>query len=50
TGGSDFHGSLKPEIQMGVGSGTLAVPYTLYEALAAALAARRGHVAAGARE
>lgn len=41
TGGSDFHGSLKPEVQMGVGTGALAVPYVLYTALAAALGPRR---------
>ncbi len=33
TGGSDFHGSLKPEIKMGSGRGNLFVPYILYEKL-----------------
>ena len=33
TGGSDFHGSLKPEIKMGSGKGDLFVPYILYEKL-----------------
>ena len=33
TGGSDFHGSLKPEIKMGSGKGDLFVPYILYERL-----------------
>lgn len=33
TGGSDFHGSLKPEIKMGSGRGDLFVPYILYERL-----------------
>ncbi len=33
TGGSDFHGSIHPVIQMGSGKGNLAVPYELYEAL-----------------
>lgn len=33
TGGSDFHGSLKPKIKMGSGSGDLFVPYNLYEDL-----------------
>lgn len=34
TGGTDFHGSLKPRIQMGSGTGDFAVPYALYEKLA----------------
>jgi len=33
TGGTDFHGSLKPSIQMGSGKGDLFIPYTLYEKL-----------------
>ncbi len=33
TGGTDFHGSLKPEIKMGSGKGDFFVPYTLYEKL-----------------
>jgi len=33
TGGTDFHGALKPEIQLGIGRGDLFVPYALYEAL-----------------
>ena len=33
TGGTDFHGKLKPEIQMGSGKGDLFVPYSLYEKL-----------------
>jgi predicted metal-dependent phosphoesterase TrpH len=40
TGGSDFHGSLKPEIQLGKGRGDLAVPFALYTKLADALACR----------
>ena len=31
TGGSDFHGSHKPEISIGTGMGNLRVPYTLLE-------------------
>ncbi len=31
TGGSDFHGFLKPDIQMGSGKGNLNVPFELYE-------------------
>ncbi len=31
TGGTDFHGNLKPEIQMGYGLGDFMVPYSLYE-------------------
>jgi len=33
TGGTDFHGSLKPEIQMGTGKGDFFVPYEIYEKL-----------------
>ena len=31
TGGTDFHGSLKPKIKMGSGTGNLSIPYKLYE-------------------
>lgn len=31
TGGTDFHGSLKPDIQMGYGQGDLFIPYALYD-------------------
>jgi predicted metal-dependent phosphoesterase TrpH len=34
TGGTDFHGSLKPEIQLGTGTGHFHVPLALYERLA----------------
>lgn len=33
TGGSDFHGAINPEIQLGTGTGDLCVPYVLYERL-----------------
>ena len=33
TGGSDFHGDLNPEIQMGKGTGDLFVEYTVYQRL-----------------
>jgi 3',5'-nucleoside bisphosphate phosphatase len=33
TGGTDFHGSLKPDINMGSGKGDFHVPYCLYENL-----------------
>ena len=33
TGGSDFHGEYKPQIDLGVGRGTLHVPYALLEEL-----------------
>ena len=33
TGGTDFHGSLKPDIQMGSGRGDFYVPYEVYEKL-----------------
>ena len=32
-GGSDFHGTNKPDIRVGVGRGTLAVPFSYYENL-----------------
>jgi ribonuclease III len=35
TGGTDFHGELKPEISMGTGDGSLFVPFPLFEALLA---------------
>ena len=34
TGGTDFHGSITPEIKMGTGKGTLFIPFKLYEKLA----------------
>ncbi len=33
TGGTDFHGDLKPRIQMGSGTGNLHIPFVLYEQL-----------------
>ena len=33
TGGTDFHGSITPEIKMGSGTGDLFVPHNLYEEL-----------------
>jgi len=33
TGGTDFHGTIQPEIKMGTGRGNLCVPYELYEKL-----------------
>jgi predicted metal-dependent phosphoesterase TrpH len=33
TGGSDFHGALKPNVQLGVGTGTLKIPLSVLEAL-----------------
>jgi 3',5'-nucleoside bisphosphate phosphatase len=37
TGGTDFHGDVKPEIQMGSGRGDLHVPYHLFQNLNACL-------------
>jgi predicted metal-dependent phosphoesterase TrpH len=37
TGGTDFHGQLNPDIQMGCGRGDLHVPLDLYEQLVSAL-------------
>jgi predicted metal-dependent phosphoesterase TrpH len=33
SGGTDFHGDIQPEIQMGVGRGDLRIPFELYEKL-----------------
>jgi predicted metal-dependent phosphoesterase TrpH len=33
TGGTDFHGAIQPDIEMGSGAGNLFVPYELYEKL-----------------
>ena len=41
TGGSDFHGSIKPDVQLGRGRGSLRVPYELFERLREALENRR---------
>lgn len=41
TGGTDFHGKLIPEIQMGSGMGHFFVPFALYERLCAGLARNR---------
>ncbi len=38
TGGTDFHGSLKPDVQLGVGTGDFSVPFELYERLIGRLA------------
>ncbi len=35
TGGTDFHGAIKPGIEMGLGRGDFFVPYELYEGLIA---------------
>ena len=37
TGGTDFHGTVTPGIQMGIGQGSFHVPYFLYERLMARL-------------
>ncbi|MBT8331154.1 MAG: PHP domain-containing protein, partial [Deltaproteobacteria bacterium] len=37
TGGTDFHGALTPEIQMGSGSGNLFISHHIYEALMGAI-------------
>jgi 3',5'-nucleoside bisphosphate phosphatase len=33
TGGTDFHGAIKPDIQLGYGKGDLFVPYSVYDSL-----------------
>lgn len=41
TGGTDFHGDITPEIKIGVGRGQMFVPFSVYEALVAALPRHR---------
>ena len=31
TGGSDFHGHVKPDIKLGIGKGNMKIPYSIYE-------------------
>jgi predicted metal-dependent phosphoesterase TrpH len=33
SGGSDFHATMKPHIEIGVGTGNLRIPYFVYENL-----------------
>jgi hypothetical protein len=33
TGGTDFHGTITPQIKMGSGNGSLFIPYLLYKKL-----------------
>ena len=33
SGGSDFHGNVKPGVELGVGKGNLDIPLTVYEKL-----------------
>lgn len=40
TGGSDFHGNLKSDIQLGSGRGSLSVPYELFQRLHEALSSK----------
>jgi predicted metal-dependent phosphoesterase TrpH len=35
TGGTDFHGEMSPDIQMGIGRGNMFIPYAIYENLMA---------------
>ena len=37
TGGSDFHGALKPTVKLGCGTGNLRVPFSLFEKLSIAI-------------
>ena len=41
TGGSDFHGDLIPDIQLGNGEGDLSIPYSVYEALLTRIAKQK---------
>lgn len=36
SGGSDFHGNIKPDISLGTGKGKMQIPYTVYETLKSA--------------
>ncbi len=47
TGGTDFHGSLKPDVEMGSGEGGLHVPYSLYEKLMEKLASKTSRSGSG---
>ncbi|MFP3998749.1 MAG: PHP domain-containing protein [Desulfobacterales bacterium] len=38
TGGTDFHGDINSEIKMGSGTGTLSIPYSVFQKLSEALA------------
>ena len=40
TGGTDFHGAINPDIEMGVGRGGFHVPYKLYEIVVSSCSAR----------
>ena len=42
TGGTDFHGELKPKLSMGTGDGSLFVPFQIFEALRACKNRRPG--------
>ena len=33
SGGSDFHGTMKPHLEIAVGTGDLRIPYFIYENL-----------------
>ncbi len=49
TGGSDFHGNVKPGVRMGTGSGDLSVPFRFYEAILGVLAKSPGRTARPSR-
>lgn len=49
TGGSDFHGEVKPEIRLGTGRGNLAVDYRCYEAIVRHLSGGQGAADAAPR-
>ncbi len=40
TGGSDFHGKTKPDVHLGIGLGSLQVPYEVLDPLKARVPAR----------
>ena len=50
TGGTDFHGTIKPDIALGWGRGALRVPYALYERLCEEIERRRADEAAASEK
>ncbi|MBS3757598.1 MAG: PHP domain-containing protein [Desulfobacterales bacterium] len=43
SGGTDFHGDLTPEIQLGAGRGDLYIPYAIYESIVDAITLNTHH-------
>mgnify|MGYP001050179134 CR=1 FL=1 len=43
SGGTDFHGDINPDIQLGIGKGDLHIPYAVYESIINALTLNANH-------